>query len=121
MEHAELSAEFSYPERWTISDFVYRQDYVMKLSFDPAKSEHNRRNRNLPFERARHFDFGTALYLADARFDDPDQRFVGVGYLDDRLHVLVFAALEDSLDVISFRKANEREAEKFGVPQKRYR
>jgi hypothetical protein len=93
----------------------------MKLSFDPAKSERNRRERNLPFELVRHFDFATALYMADERFDYPEPRFIGVGYLDDRLHVLVFAELEDSFRVISFRKANEREAEKFGLPQRRYR
>jgi uncharacterized DUF497 family protein len=49
----------------------------MKLKFDPAKSERNQRERDLPFERVYDFD-------------------------------------------ISFRKANEREAEKFGLPQKRY-
>ena len=93
----------------------------MKLSFDPAKSDRNRRERNLPFERARDFDFATALFYAVERFDYPEPRFIAVGYLDDRLHSLVFAELEDSLRVISFRKANEREAEKFGLPQKRYR
>ena len=93
----------------------------MKLSFDPAKSERNRRERNLPFERVYEFDFETAEFYVDERFDYPEPRFIGVGYLDDRLHVLVFAELEDCLRVVSFRKANEREAEKFGLPQKRYR
>ncbi len=92
----------------------------MKLSFDPAKSERNRRERDLPFERVHDFDFETAIIYTDERFDYAEQRFIAIGYLDERLHVVVFAEEEDSLRVISFRKANEREAEKFDLPQKRH-
>ena len=92
----------------------------MKLKFDPTKSERNQRERDLPFERAHDFDFETAIIYTDERFDYPEPRFIAIGYLENRLHVLVFAEERDSLRVIRFRKANEREAEKFGLPQKRY-
>lgn len=93
----------------------------ISLSFNPAKSERNRRERNLPFERAYDFDFETAEFFSDQHFDFPERRFVAIGYLDDRLHILVFAELENCHHVISFRKAHEHEAEEIGIPQKRYR
>ena len=42
-----------------------------------------------------------------------------LGYLDERLHVLVFGETEDGIRVISFRKANDREGKKHGFAQER--
>ena len=91
----------------------------MKLSYDPAKSERNERDRGLSFERARDFDFETAKFWEDDRQDYPENRYVALGYLDERLHVLVFCETEDGIRVISFRKANDREGKKHGFAQKR--
>jgi uncharacterized DUF497 family protein len=91
----------------------------MKLSYDPAKSERNLQERGLSFERVRDFDFETAKFWEDDRQDYPETRYVALGYLDDRLHVLVFGETEDGIRVISFRKANDREGKKHGFAQKR--
>ena len=91
----------------------------MKLSYDPAKSERNLRERSLSFERAREFDFETAKFWEDGRQDYPETRYVALGYLDGRLHVLVFCETEDGIRVISFRKANDREGKKHGFAQER--
>ena len=91
----------------------------MKLSYDPAKSERNVQERGLSFERARDFDFEIAKFWEDDRQDYPETRYVALGYLDDRLHVLVFGETEDGIRVISFRKANDREGKKHGFVQKR--
>ena len=91
----------------------------MKLSYDLVKSERNVRERGLSFERARDFDFETAKFWEDDRQDYPETRYVALGYLDDRLHVLVFGEIEDGIRVISFRKANVREGKKHGFAQKR--
>ena len=40
-----------------------------------------------------------------------------IAVLDGRLHVLCFALKHDALRVISFRKANKREANRYGKPQ----
>ena len=37
-------------------------------------------------------------------------RFRALGYLGVRLHALVFVGIPDGIRVISFRKANQREA-----------
>jgi len=90
----------------------------MKLSYDQAKSERNVRERGLSFERARDFDFETAKFWEDDRQVYPETRYVALGYLDQRLHVLVFQEVEDGIRVISFRKANDREGKKHGFAQK---
>ena len=65
-------------------------------------------------EGAAAFDFDTAAYLTDDRQDYGEYRIVAVGYLDRRLHVLCFVEIGHGIRVISFRKANLREARKHG-------
>lgn len=89
----------------------------MKLDFDPEKNDKNIRERGLSFMRAVEFDFESALYLVDDRRDYGEVRRVAVGYLDGRLHVLCFAETGTGLRIISFRKANAREAAKYGKPK----
>lgn len=88
----------------------------MEISHDSAKNERNIAERGLPFERAADFDFETAKIWQDLRKPYPESRFVAIGYLDDRLHVLVFCEAESGIRVISFRKANPREGAKHGFP-----
>ena len=86
----------------------------MKIEFDPEKSEKNRLQRELPFERAIEFDWENAVFFEDGRNLYPERRFIAVGYLDDRLHVLCFTPIAGGVRIISFRKANEREAKRHG-------
>ena len=85
----------------------------MKIDFDPIKSEKNERQRNLPFGRAADFDWDGAIYCEDDRTIYPERRFVAVGYLDNRLHVICFTPITGGVRIISFRKANEREAKRY--------
>lgn len=86
----------------------------MDITFDPAKNARNIEARDLSFERVAEFDFETAKIWQDARERYPEVRFLALGYLDDRLHVLCFTTKVDGIRVISFRKANHREGEKHG-------
>lgn len=81
----------------------------MRIEFDPAKNERNIRERELPFDRVAEFDFARAIVRQDTRRTYPEPRFVAVGMLDARLHVLCFTPIPAGLRVISFRKANTRE------------
>lgn len=81
----------------------------MEITFDPAKNERNIKSRNLSFERAADFDFETAIYVVDARKDYGEIRIRALGFLDGRLHALVFTEQPNGIRVISFRKANSRE------------
>jgi uncharacterized DUF497 family protein len=81
----------------------------MRIDFDARKNDANIRDRGLSFERARDFDFETAVFQQDTRRDYGETRFRALGYLDERLHALVFTETAKGIRVISFRKANKRE------------
>lgn len=84
----------------------------MEIEFDPAKNERNIRERGLSFERAADFDFETAGIYTEQRHGE--LRRVAIGYLDERLHILCYVPTAHGIRVISFRKANGREARKYG-------
>jgi len=90
--------------------------YAMRIEFDHGKSDKNLLERGLSFERADEFDFETAVYLTDDRHDYGEIRRIAIGCLDGRLHLLCFVFIPGGIRVISFRKANTREARKHGKP-----
>ena len=89
----------------------------MRISYDPAKNERNIHNRSLSFDSAARFDFEGALYTVDERQDYGEMRYVAIGMLGVRLHVLCFAETADGIRVISFRKANAREMRRYAKTQ----
>ena len=88
----------------------------MKIEFDPVKSERNIKLRSLPFDSAIDLDWENAVIIHDTRKTYPEERFVAVGYLYGRLHVLCFTPMRDGIRIISFRKANRREALRYEKP-----
>ena len=87
----------------------------MEITFDSRKNERNLRERNLGFEQAAEFNFNSASYYNEVRHGE--HRVIAVGYLNNRLHVLCFLPKDRGIRVISFRKANDREARKYGKPK----
>ena len=85
----------------------------MEIDFDPVKNEKNIRERGLSFEQVGDFDFSTAVVRQDVRKTYPEPRFVALGFLDARLHVLCFTLTTTGIRVISFRKANRREVKDY--------
>ena len=85
----------------------------MHIEFDANKNDTNIRERGLSFERVSDFDFDSAIIKPDARKPYPEVRYVALGFLDSRLHVLCFTPIEDGIRVISFRKANLREVKHY--------
>jgi uncharacterized DUF497 family protein len=85
----------------------------VRITFDPAKNERNIRQRGLPFEQAANFSFDSALFAVDDRKDYAETRIVAIGLVGDRVHVLCFTETVDGIRVISFRKANAREVNRY--------
>ena len=85
----------------------------MEITFDPAKNAANVALRGLSFERVADFDFETAIFAQDDRHDYGETRYRGLGFLDGRLHALVFVETVEGIRVISFRKANSREVTRY--------
>ena len=85
----------------------------MKIEFDPAKSERNGRQRDLPFSLTVEFDWESAIYLEDIRRDYPERRFVALGFLRAKLHVICFTPIPGGVRIISLRRANSREIHRY--------
>ena len=85
----------------------------MRISFDPNKSSKNAIERGLPFDVVIEFDFSSALFTKDERRAYAETRYVALGLLHGRLHVLCFTETGDGNRVISFRKANDREVKAY--------
>jgi hypothetical protein len=102
---------------WSVStpQVLSRYNQNVEIWFDPRKSERNFRERNLGFEQAVDFDFATATYDHEVR--NGEKRMVAASYLNGRLHILCFLPKPGGIRVISFRKANDREARKYGKPK----
>jgi uncharacterized DUF497 family protein len=83
----------------------------VRVEFDPAKDEINRAKHGVSLEVARGFDWDTALEREDDRFDYGEVRFVAIGPIESRLHVMVFAegSDENAVRVISLRPAERHE------------
>lgn len=89
----------------------------MEIEFDASKNARNIKERDLSFDRAKELDWDTAQIQLDDRTNYGEDRFIAVGYLDARLHVLVFLETETGIRVISFRKANVRERRLYDEAQ----
>jgi uncharacterized protein len=90
----------------------------MTVTFDPAKSERNVVERGVPFSLVIDFDWSAALVAEDARRDYGERRFQAVGFIGERLHVLVFTTRDQGVHVISLRRANERERSRYAAQSK---
>lgn len=83
------------------------------IDYDRAKNAANIRDRQLSFDRVRDFDFGSAIISIDDGCDYGEIRYVAISYVGTRLHVLCFTETVTGIRVISFRKANSREAKRY--------
>ena len=86
----------------------------MDISFDPAKNAKNIAERGLSFELVANLEWETALAEEDNRRDYGERRVRVLGLLGKRLHVAVITMRGTTVQVISFRKANEREVRRYG-------
>ncbi|WP_371257065.1 BrnT family toxin [Pandoraea sp. SD6-2] len=55
----------------------------------------------------------TALVGIDDRRNYNEERFVTLGLIGDRVHVMVFTVRGEAIRVISLRKANRREVKQY--------
>lgn len=85
----------------------------MDIEFDPAKDRLNREKHGLSLAEAQRFEWETAFWQVDNRADYGETRYLAIGYIGQRLHVLVYTDRGKVRRVISLRKANSREEETY--------
>ena len=90
----------------------------MHVTFDPAKNARNVAERGIPFRLALRFEWSTALIGEDMRKNYGEKRLQALGFIGERLHMLVFTPRPPALHVISLRWANERERTKYAAQAK---
>lgn len=84
------------------------------------KSRRNENERVLPFSVAKNFEFDTAFIEQDIRFEYSEPRFKAIGFIQNRLFVIVFYLRNENYRIISLRKANPREVKKYEIYRKLY-
>ena len=85
----------------------------MTLTFDPAKRAATLADRGLDFADAGQIFAGLVFEFPDERFDYEEERIITVGLLDGRMIVVVWTQRGQDRHIISMRKANGREQERY--------
>ena len=85
----------------------------MKLEWDDKKRTKALAERGLDFADVAQVDWDTAFTVENFRVDYAEPRFVTMAPINNRLCVFAWCARGEALRVISLRKANERERDKY--------
>ena len=80
---------------------------------DPKKGDRNIAERGLSLDLAEQLDWTTALIWEDTRKEYGERRYCVIGLIEDRLHSVVFTPRNGMPRVISLRKANKREVNRY--------
>jgi uncharacterized DUF497 family protein len=86
---------------------------MINYEWDEAKRIGNLDLHKLDFADAQEFDWESALVARDDRQDYGEGRYIALGKFLERLTVLVFTNRGNSIRIISWRKANQRESKAY--------
>ncbi len=89
------------------------RDNSLRYSFDAPKLAINVRKHLVWFEEAYRFEWADAAIIHDRHKKYPETRFKATGYIGNRIHVMVFCLRENSVRLISLRKANPRKMKSY--------
>lgn len=85
----------------------------MKVTFDAAKDAVNQAGHGISLAQAAELEWDTAVTWPDLRRDYGEPRQCGLGYIGQRLYFVAFTDRADGRRVISLRKANRREVNRY--------
>jgi len=85
----------------------------MIIEFDTEKRDKALMERGLDFADSNKVFAGLHFIARDDRFDYGEERFITIGYLDDRVVVLIWTPRNDARRIISMRYANDREISRY--------
>ena len=86
----------------------------MPYERDEAKRRGNIAKHGIDFDEIERFQWSGALIEPDDRHSEP--RFRTLGYIGHRLHTVVYTERLGNTRVISIRKSNEVEMERYAAP-----
>ncbi len=77
--------------------------------WDLAKARANLAKHGVRFERVHDFEWNSAIEREDDREDYGELRMVALGFIGQRLYVLIYTPRGEAVRVISLRRATKRE------------
>lgn len=87
----------------------------MEFEWDEAKNRSNLEKHGVDFaDAAAVFADPLHLTMPDDRFSYGEQRYIIIGSVDERMHVVVYTVRDEVIRIISARKANMRERSRYG-------
>lgn len=89
----------------------------MDYEWDEIKREANIAKHGVDFTEAEQFDWTTAIETKDNRFDYKEARWVVLGCIYKRVHVLIYTERSGKIRLISLRRANRRERDFYEKTQ----
>ena len=94
---------------------------AMKFEWDEAKSDACFKDRGFDFAySARAFFDEDRLVQEDTRYSYGEERYQLTGRIDGRVYVIVYTLRTDSIRIISARKANQREVNRYENSKNEY-
>jgi len=92
----------------------------MRYEWNEGKSAANRAKHGLDFIEAEEFCWDTALETVDDRADYGEERWIALGLIGVRVHVMIYTKRGGNIRIISLRKANKREREYYESSRKHF-
>ena len=85
----------------------------MQITFDEAKDALNKSKHGVSLSEAEKLEWDDALIWQDTRRDYGEVRMIALGVMGARLYCAIFVDRETSRRIISLRKANQKEFDKY--------
>ncbi|MBO9535326.1 BrnT family toxin [Herbaspirillum sp.] len=85
----------------------------MRIAFNPAKDAINLAKHGISLAAATRIEWDTLYAVPDTRQTYGEERMIGIGYIGLRLFVVVYVDRDDRRRIISLRKANRREENRY--------
>ena len=87
----------------------------MNYVFDPEKDRRNRAKHGVSLALAEVLFLGPCVTMVDDRFDHGETRQIAFGNINARLFACVYSDRNGERRVISLRKANNREVNRYAA------
>ncbi len=87
----------------------------MIFEWNEAKSDLNRKMRNIGFEIVYELDWEKAQTIKDDRFDYGEDRFLSFFKEGSAYYCVCFTLRNNKIRIISVRRARKKEAQRFGL------
>lgn len=85
----------------------------MDIEYDPTKSGSNEQKHGVSLSVASKIDWSSVWCAPDDRKDYGELREIGYAPINNRLYCVVFTQRGEVMRVISLRKANDMEVERY--------